>query len=88
MPTMAEFLKKGTSATGNGLLTQAPPNTGAGWYRLATGAWPGVHGSTNNTFHINGQPRSAHAGLRFARLPSTPTCSRPSRSPSRPSAPG
>ena len=38
------------------MLTQAPPNTGAGWYSLATGAWPGVHGSTNNTFHINGQP--------------------------------
>ncbi len=56
MPTMAGFLKKGTSATGGGLLTQAPPNTGAGWYTLATGAWPGVHGSTNNTFHINGQP--------------------------------
>ena len=56
LPTMSTFLKKGTSATGNGLLTQAPPNTGAGWYSLATGAWPGVHGSTNNTFHINGQP--------------------------------
>ncbi|MET0740343.1 MAG: 5'-nucleotidase C-terminal domain-containing protein [Candidatus Nanopelagicales bacterium] len=56
MPTMGEFLKKGASATGGGLLTQAPPNTGAGWYTLATGAWPGVHGSTNNTFHINGQP--------------------------------
>jgi 2',3'-cyclic-nucleotide 2'-phosphodiesterase (5'-nucleotidase family)/predicted AlkP superfamily phosphohydrolase/phosphomutase len=56
MPTMADFLKKGASATGGGLLTQAPPNTGAGWYTLATGAWPGVHGSTNNTFHINGQP--------------------------------
>jgi 2',3'-cyclic-nucleotide 2'-phosphodiesterase (5'-nucleotidase family)/predicted AlkP superfamily phosphohydrolase/phosphomutase len=56
MPTMSKFLKHGTSATGNGLLTQAPPNTGAGWYSLATGAWPGVHGSTNNTFHINGQP--------------------------------
>ena len=54
MPTMAEFLRKGTKASGNGLLTQAPPNTGAGWYSLATGAWPGVHGSTNNTFHING----------------------------------
>ena len=39
---------------GNGLLTQAPPNTGAGWFTLATGAWPGVHGSTNNTFHVNG----------------------------------
>ncbi|MGA8487592.1 MAG: alkaline phosphatase family protein, partial [Gaiella sp.] len=56
MPTMSEFLKKGTSAKGNGLLTQAPPNTGAGWYSLATGAWPGVHGSTNNPFHRNGQP--------------------------------
>jgi 2',3'-cyclic-nucleotide 2'-phosphodiesterase (5'-nucleotidase family)/predicted AlkP superfamily phosphohydrolase/phosphomutase len=56
MRTMASFLKKGASATGGGLLTQAPPNTGAGWYTLATGAWPGVHGSTNNTFHINGQP--------------------------------
>jgi 2',3'-cyclic-nucleotide 2'-phosphodiesterase (5'-nucleotidase family)/predicted AlkP superfamily phosphohydrolase/phosphomutase len=56
MPTMAKFLRNGTVASGNGLLTQAPPNTGAGWYALATGAWSGVHGSTNNTFHINGQP--------------------------------
>lgn len=56
MPTMAQFLKTGTSAAGGGLLTQAPPNTGAGWYTLATGAWPGITGSTNNTFHINGAP--------------------------------
>ena len=56
LPTMTSFLRKGTAAQRNGLLTQAPPNTGAGWYSLATGAWPGVHGSTNNTFHINGQP--------------------------------
>ena len=56
MPTMGRSSGEGTSASGNGLLTQAPPNTGAGWYTLATGAWPGVHGSTNNTFHINGQP--------------------------------
>lgn len=54
MPTMADFLTKGASATG-GLLTQAPPNTGAGWYTLATGAWPGVHGATNNTFHVTGR---------------------------------
>jgi 2',3'-cyclic-nucleotide 2'-phosphodiesterase (5'-nucleotidase family) len=54
MPAMAELLKKGASASGGGLLTQAPPNTGAGWYSLATGAWPGVTGSTNNTFHKNG----------------------------------
>jgi 2',3'-cyclic-nucleotide 2'-phosphodiesterase (5'-nucleotidase family) len=55
MPTMRSFLKHGTKASGHGLLTQAPPNTGSGWYTLATGAWPGVHGSTNNTFHVNGQ---------------------------------
>ncbi len=54
VPTMASFLKHGVSATGNGMLTQAPPNTGSGWYTLATGAWSGVHGSTNNTFHKNG----------------------------------
>jgi 2',3'-cyclic-nucleotide 2'-phosphodiesterase (5'-nucleotidase family) len=54
LPTMKNLLRNGVSASGGGLLTQAPPNTGAGWYSLATGAWPGVHGSTNNTFHING----------------------------------
>ena len=53
-PGFRELLRKGTKASDNGLLTQAPPNTGAGWFTLATGAWPGVHGSTNNTFHING----------------------------------
>jgi 2',3'-cyclic-nucleotide 2'-phosphodiesterase (5'-nucleotidase family)/predicted AlkP superfamily pyrophosphatase or phosphodiesterase len=56
LPTMRELLQKGASAADGGLLTQSPPNTGAGWYSLATGAWPGVTGSTNNTFHINGQP--------------------------------
>src|SRR5215203_5278359 len=53
-PGFRELLRKGTKASDNGLLTQAPANTGAGWFTLATGAWPGVHGSTNNTFHING----------------------------------
>ena len=55
LPAFGDLLKHGVAASGGGLLTQAPPNTGAGWYSLATGAWPGVHGSTNNTFHINGQ---------------------------------
>jgi 2',3'-cyclic-nucleotide 2'-phosphodiesterase (5'-nucleotidase family) len=62
LPTMADFLKKGTSAAGDGLLTEAPPNTGAGWYSLATGAWPGVTGSTNNTFHVNGQAFASRTG--------------------------
>ncbi len=56
MPTLGRMLRTGAKAQDGGLLTQAPPNTGAGWYSLATGAWPGVHGSTNNTFHVNGQP--------------------------------
>jgi 2',3'-cyclic-nucleotide 2'-phosphodiesterase (5'-nucleotidase family) len=59
MPTMGDMLKKGASAAGGGLLTQAPSNTGGGWFTLATGAWPGVHGSTNNTFHVNGQAFSS-----------------------------
>jgi len=54
VPGFRDLLKHGAHASGNGLLTQAPPNTGAGWFTLATGAWPGVHGSTNNTFHISG----------------------------------
>ena len=79
-PGFRELLRHGTKASDNGLLTQAPPNTGAGWFTLNTGAWPGVHGSTNNTFHVNGQP--------FANRPrpSTRTCSRRSRSRSPPSA--
>ena len=56
MPGFRALLRHGAKASGNGLLTQAPPNTGAGWFTLATGAWPGVAGSTNNTFHVNGQP--------------------------------
>jgi 2',3'-cyclic-nucleotide 2'-phosphodiesterase (5'-nucleotidase family)/predicted AlkP superfamily phosphohydrolase/phosphomutase len=56
MPAMGAMLEQGAFASGSGLRTQAPPNTGAGWYSLATGAWPSVTGSTNNTFHVNGQP--------------------------------
>jgi 2',3'-cyclic-nucleotide 2'-phosphodiesterase (5'-nucleotidase family) len=56
LPTMAKLLRTGARAADGGLLTQAPPNTGSGWYSLVTGAWPGVHGSTNNTFTINGAP--------------------------------
>jgi 2',3'-cyclic-nucleotide 2'-phosphodiesterase (5'-nucleotidase family) len=56
VPGFRDLIQNGAKASDNGLLTQAPPNTGAGWFTLTTGAWPGVHGSTNNTFHINGQP--------------------------------
>ena len=58
MPGVARLLRTGARAANGGLLTQAPANDGGGWYSLATGAWPGVHGSTNSTFAINGQPFS------------------------------
>ncbi|MEK7784592.1 MAG: alkaline phosphatase family protein, partial [Chloroflexota bacterium] len=54
MPTYADLLKKGVRGD-NGLLQGFPPNTGVGWYTLATGTWPGEHGSTNNTFHRTGE---------------------------------
>ncbi len=56
VPGFRDLLRKVVKASGDGLLTQAPPNTGAGWFTLATGAWPAVTGSTNNTFHVNGAP--------------------------------
>ncbi len=56
VPGFRELLRHGARASDHGLLTQSPPNTGAGWFSLTTGAWPAVHGSTNNTFHVNGQP--------------------------------
>src|SRR3954453_12718330 len=47
-------MKRGV--TGNNGLEQAfPPNTGVGWYTLATGTWPSEHGSTNNTYHRAGE---------------------------------
>ena len=54
LPHFGELLTKGAHASGHGLLTQAPTTDGPGWYSLATGAWSGVHGATNNTFHKNG----------------------------------
>jgi 2',3'-cyclic-nucleotide 2'-phosphodiesterase (5'-nucleotidase family)/predicted AlkP superfamily phosphohydrolase/phosphomutase len=49
MPTYQRLMR--TGATGdNGMVQSFPPNTGVGWYTLATGAYPADHGSTNNTF--------------------------------------
>jgi 2',3'-cyclic-nucleotide 2'-phosphodiesterase (5'-nucleotidase family)/predicted AlkP superfamily phosphohydrolase/phosphomutase len=53
MPNMRQLLRRGVEGR-NGLTQGFPPNTGVGWYTLATGAWPGKHGSTNNTFHQTG----------------------------------
>lgn len=53
LPVMADVLHQGVHGD-NGLQPALPPNTGVGWTTLATGAWTGVHGSTNNTFHQTG----------------------------------
>lgn len=54
MPTFADLIARGVKGD-NGLLQGFPPNTGVGWATLATGTWPGEHGSTNNTFHRVGE---------------------------------
>jgi 2',3'-cyclic-nucleotide 2'-phosphodiesterase (5'-nucleotidase family) len=54
MPTYADLMANGVRGD-NGLVQAFPPNTGVGWYTLATGTYPSEHGSTNNTFHRTGE---------------------------------
>ncbi|MGH2463365.1 MAG: 5'-nucleotidase C-terminal domain-containing protein [Candidatus Limnocylindria bacterium] len=54
MPTYAAMLASGVAGD-NGLIQAFPPNTGVGWHTLATGTWPGEHGSMNNTYHRVGE---------------------------------
>ena len=54
MPTYAGLIKQGVRGA-NGLVQAFPPNTGVGWYTLATGTYPSEHGSTNNTFFRTGE---------------------------------
>src|SRR5215208_3689578 len=62
MPTYAALMKDG--ATGkNGMLQAFPPNTGVGWYTMATGTYPGEHGSTNNTFFRAGDAFSGRTSF-------------------------
>lgn len=53
MPTFAGMRKNGVTGD-NGLLQAFPPNTGVGWSTLATGTWPGEHGSVKNSFYRTG----------------------------------
>ncbi len=55
MPTYRQLLRDGVRADNDGLLQGFPPNTGVGWHTLATGTWPGEHGSMNNTYHRIGE---------------------------------
>jgi 2',3'-cyclic-nucleotide 2'-phosphodiesterase (5'-nucleotidase family)/predicted AlkP superfamily phosphohydrolase/phosphomutase len=54
MPTYANLMANGVRGD-NGLTQAFPPNTGVGWHTLATGAYPGEHGSMNNTYHRVGE---------------------------------
>lgn len=53
MPTYAALIAAGQRGD-NGMVQAFPPNTGVGWYTLATGAYPAEHGSTNNTYFRSG----------------------------------
>ena len=64
MPTYASLMATGVRGA-NGMLQAFPPNTGVGWYTMATGTYPSEHGSTNNTFHRTGDTfsnRTSFAG--------------------------
>jgi 2',3'-cyclic-nucleotide 2'-phosphodiesterase (5'-nucleotidase family) len=54
MPTYASLMAAGVRGD-NGMVQAFPPNTGVGWYTMATGTYPGEHGSTNNTYHRTGE---------------------------------
>ena len=49
MPTYGALIDAGVTGD-NGMVQAFPPNTGVGWYTMATGTYPSEHGSTNNTF--------------------------------------
>ena len=53
MPTYKKLMKDGVTGD-NGMLQAFPPNTGVGWYTMATGTYPSEHGSTNNTYFRGG----------------------------------
>src|SRR6188472_2334548 len=54
MPTYASLMAAGVRGA-NGMVQAFPPNTGVGWYTMATGTYPSEHGSTNNTYHRVGE---------------------------------
>jgi hypothetical protein len=54
LPTYLDLMDQGVRGV-NGLIQAFPPNSGVGWYTLATGAHPAQHGATNNTFHRIGE---------------------------------
>src|SRR6185503_6804659 len=62
MPTYASLISQGVKGD-NGMLPPFPPNTGVGWYAMATGTYPSEHGSTNNTFFRGGDAFSSRTSF-------------------------
>jgi 2',3'-cyclic-nucleotide 2'-phosphodiesterase (5'-nucleotidase family)/predicted AlkP superfamily phosphohydrolase/phosphomutase len=54
LPNFSRLMASGAWGN-NGMVQAFPPNTGVGWYTLATGTYPGEHGSINNTFFRVGE---------------------------------
>jgi 2',3'-cyclic-nucleotide 2'-phosphodiesterase (5'-nucleotidase family)/predicted AlkP superfamily phosphohydrolase/phosphomutase len=63
LDTFDSLLDDGVQASNDGMLQAFPPNTGVGWASIATGTWPGEHGSTNNTFHRTGATFTGRTGF-------------------------
>jgi hypothetical protein len=62
MPTYKKLKTDGVTGK-NGMVQAFPPNTGVGWYTMATGTFPSEHGSTNNTYFRGGDAFSARTSF-------------------------
>jgi hypothetical protein len=65
MPTYKTLMNGGVTGK-NGMVQTFPPNTGVGWYTMATGTYPSEHGSTNNTYFRAGDAFSARTSFSAA----------------------
>src|SRR5512143_839774 len=65
LPTYSMLMEQGVKGL-NGLVQAFPPNTGVGWYTLATGTYPSEHGSTNNTFFRAGESNFNNSTAAFS----------------------
>ena len=77
MPTYATLMRSRRHRSKRADAGLSAEHRRQGWYTMATGAWPGVHGSTNNTFFDTRLAvRPVHR-----RSPSTATASSPGTDP-------
>src|SRR5215208_588247 len=65
MPTYKTLMNGGVTGK-NGMVQTYPPNTGVGWYPMASGTYPSEHGSTNNTYFRAGDAFSARTSFSAA----------------------